>query len=507
MRVFVEKDAHSSPRRKPGSRAISQGRCSWSEMPAFAGMTRALWVLVLLALALFALASAQAKERVPQNMAQLKLTFAPVVKKARPAVVNVYARQVVRARRRLPMLFDDPFFRHFFGDDLFPDIPQERVRNSLGSGVIVTQDGKIVTNGHVIENATDIRVVLADGREFRADVVLVDPLTDLALLKIDPEDEELPVIELGDSDALQVGDVVLAIGNPFGVGQTVTMGIISALGRTRVGRSPYQHFIQTDAAINPGNSGGALVDTRGRLVGINTMIVSRTGGNIGIGFAVPVNLVKVMLANARLGKVVRPWAGVKLRAIDPDMAEALGLGRPHGALVERLLPQSPLKQAGIRVGDVILRIDGKPLRNASEFGYHWASKPIGTRAIVEVLRNGRRVSFRARRVPPPRGVVNTPDHAVLLRGKHLLAGAEVTDLLPEAARRAGLNSEGGVLVMKVLGGPAARIGIRRGDVILKLNGRRLRSVAQLLKLLEVSPRVRDLLIWRKGGMLRMRFGP
>ncbi len=448
----------------------------------------------------------QAKQQVPENMARLKLTFAPVVKKARPAVVNVYALQVVRTRRRLPMLFDDPFFREFFGDDLFPGIPEERVRNSLGSGVIVTRDGKIVTNSHVIENATDIRVVLSDGREFRAKVVLVDPLTDLALLQIEPE-EDLPVIELGDSDTLEVGDVVLAIGNPFGVGQTVTMGIVSALGRTRVGRSPYQHFIQTDAAINPGNSGGALVDLHGRLVGINTMIVSRTGGSIGIGFAVPVNLVKVMLANARLGKVVRPWAGVRLRSIDTDMAEALGLKRPHGALVEALDPKSPLKEAGIRVGDVILRIDGKVLRNASEFGYHWASKPIGTDAVVEVLRNGKRISFKVRRVPQPKGAAGITGKSVVLNGKHLLAGAQVADLPPEAARRVGLGKGGGVLVLKVLGGPARRIGIRRGDVILKVNGERVDSVAKLLKVLEDNPRVRDLLIWRKGGILRMRFGP
>ena len=218
------------------------------------------------------------------------------------------------------------------------------------------------------------------------------------------------------------------------------------------------------------------------------------------------NLVKVMLASARLGKVVRPWAGVRLRSIDPDMAEALGLKRPHGALVEYLHPRSPLKKAGIRIGDVILRVDGKVLRNASEFGYHWASRPVGTEAMVEVLRDGRHISFQVSRIPPPKEVRRVSGKPVVLRGKHLLAGAQVVDLLPEAARRAGLLRKGGVLVLKVLGGPAARIGIRRGDVILQLNGRRIRSVKELLAILR-RERVRDLLIWRRGGILRMRFGP
>ena len=220
----------------------------------------------------------------------------------------------------------------------------------------------------------------------------------------------------------------------------------------------------------------------------------------------PVNLVKVMLASARLGKVVRPWAGVRLRTIDPDMAEALGLERPYGALVEYLHPRSPLKKAGIRVGDVILGVDGKVLRNASEFGYRWASRPVGTEAMVEVLRNGQHVRFRVPRIPPPKEVTGISGKPVILRGKHLLAGAQVVDLLPDAARRARLFRKGGVLVLKVLGGPAARIGIRRGDVILQLNGRRIRSVKDMQAILR-RERVRDLLIWRRGGILRMRFGP
>ena len=504
----------SFPRKRESSKPLSP---QW--IPAFAGMTGkrtgmtwgaratrvawALWIGLVAALlfALFSTAPAQAKERVPHSMAELKLTFAPVVKKVKPAVVNVYARQVVRTRR-LPLLFDDPFFREFFGGGL-PGIPEERVRNSLGSGVIVAPDGRIITNSHVIENATDIRVVLSDGREYEAKVLLVDPEIDLALLKVNPE-EPLPTVPIGDPDALEVGDVVLAIGNPFGVGQTVTMGIVSAVGRTAVGRSPYQSFIQTDAAINPGNSGGALVNLKGELVGINTMIVSRSGGSIGIGFAVPANLVRTMLVNAKLGRVVRPWAGVKLRTITPEFAEALGLRRPHGALVEQLLPNSPLKQAGIRVGDVIVAIDGRPLPKAADFGYRWASKPVGTDATVEVLRDGRRLNFRVKRIAPPEEAL---PHPTVIRGRTFLSGVKVVDLTPEIARRLRARLKGGVLVVSVARGSAAeRTGIERGDIILAVNRRTVRSVKELLAVLRKSRRVYDIVLWRRGGILRMRFG-
>ncbi len=504
----------SFPRKRESSKLLIQ---QW--IPAFAGMTGtragmarkaraargpwAFWIGFVVALlsALFITAPTQAKERVPRNLMELKLTFAPVVRKVKPAVVNVYARQVVRTRR-VPLLFDDPFFREFFGD-MFPGMPQERMRNSLGSGVIVSADGRIITNSHVIENATDIRVVLADGREYEAKVLLVDPEIDLALLKVTPE-EPLPTIPIGDPDRLEVGDVVLALGNPFGVGQTVTMGIVSAVGRSGVGRSPYQSFIQTDAAINPGNSGGALVNLKGELVGINTMIVSRSGGSIGIGFAVPANLVRTMLVNAKLGRVVRPWAGVKLRTITPEFAEALGLRRPHGALVEQLLPNSPLKEAGIRVGDVIVAIDGRPLPKAADFGYRWASQPVGTDAVVRVLRDGRRLSFRVKRIAPPEEVL---PHPTIIRGRTFLAGAKVVDLTPDMARRLRARLKGGVLVVAVArGSAAARTGMAEGDIILAVNRRTVRTVKELLAVLRKSRRVYDIVLWRRGGILRMRFG-
>ncbi|MGB7259478.1 MAG: trypsin-like peptidase domain-containing protein, partial [Pseudolabrys sp.] len=272
--------------------------------------------------------SASAQDRSLPGAADLRVSYAPIVQHVSPAVVNVYAAKVVQNRNPL---FDDPIFRRFFG------VPGggSQVQRSLGSGVIVDASGLVVTNVHVIEGADEVKVSLADKREFEATLVLKDPRSDLAILRIKDAHERFPFLEFANSDALQVGDVVLAVGNPFGVGQTVTHGIISALARTQVGITDYQFFIQTDAAINPGNSGGALVDMSGRLVGINTAIFSRSGGSQGVGFAIPANMVRVVVASARGGghAVKRPWLGAKLQAVTGDLAESLGLKRPTGALV------------------------------------------------------------------------------------------------------------------------------------------------------------------------------
>src|SRR6187401_2099119 len=274
-------------------------------------------------------ASAVAQERRVPMQSELRLSYAPVVQQVAPAVVNVYAAKVVQNRN--PLL-DDPIFRRFFG---VPGGLGNQVQRSLGSGVIVDAGGLIVTNNHVIEGADEVKVSLADKREFDASLVLKDPRTDLAILRIKDGRKRFPVLDFADSDALQVGDLVLAIGNPFGVGQTVTHGIVSALARTQVGVSDYQFFVQTDAAINPGNSGGALVDMTGKLVGINTAIFSRSGGSQGVGFAIPANMVKVVVASAKGGgtAVKRPWLGAKLQAITPEIAEGLGIKRAQGVLV------------------------------------------------------------------------------------------------------------------------------------------------------------------------------
>src|SRR6188508_2314951 len=300
--------------------------------------------------------NAVAQERRVPTQSELRLSYAPVVQHVAPAVVNVYAAKVVQNRN--PLL-DDPIFRRFFGVPGGPGGNQ--VQRSLGSGVFVDAGGLIVTNNHVIEGADEVKVSLADKREFEASLVLKDPRTDLAILQIKDGRERFPVLEFADSDALQVGDVVLAIGNPFGVGQTVTHGIVSALARTQVGVSDYQFFIQTDAAVNPGNSGGALVDLTGKLVGINTAIFSRSGGSQGVGFAIPANMVRVVVASARTGGhvVLRPWLGARLQTVTPEIAESLGLKRPSGVVITNVTEKSPAARAGLKPGDIIVGVGGQ----------------------------------------------------------------------------------------------------------------------------------------------------
>ncbi|MEK7244936.1 MAG: trypsin-like peptidase domain-containing protein, partial [Pseudomonadota bacterium] len=354
-----------------------------------------------------ALAQAQAQpqpnpagreSRIPESRAELQASFAPLVRKTAPAVVNIYASKMVRTRRG-PALFDDPFFRRFFGDALPPgfEAPREQARNSLGSGVIVRPEGLIVTNAHVIEGADQIVVVLADRRQFPALLIGSDERTDLAILRVDGGGEPLPHLELGDSDALEVGDIVLAIGNPFGVGQTVTSGIVSALARTNVGISDLNSFIQTDAAINPGNSGGALVAMDGRVVGVNTAIFSRSGGSHGIGFAIPSTMVRAVIAGFAKGdgRLVRPWRGAITRAVTADDASGLGLARPAGALVEAVHPKSPAAKGGVRPGDVIQAVNGREVDDDRSLRYRIATLAVGDAATLKLWRKGAAVEARA----------------------------------------------------------------------------------------------------------------
>ncbi|MBZ0149756.1 MAG: trypsin-like peptidase domain-containing protein, partial [Pseudorhodoplanes sp.] len=328
-------------------------------------MFRALLTAAMAVTALCAgLLPGQAQERrVPSSAAEPLMSYAPLVKRVAPAVVNVYAARVVENRN--PLL-DDPMFR-FFGQG----IPREQVQRSLGSGVIVDASGLVITNNHVIANATEVKVSLADKRELEAEIVLKDERTDLAVLRIKSGNERFPSLPFADSDEVQVGDVVLAIGNPFSVGQTVTHGIVSAVARTQVGITDYQFFIQTDAAINPGNSGGALIDTAGRLVGINTAIFSRSGGSIGIGFAIPANMARVVANSAKGGgsAVRRPWLGARLQAVTPEIAETLGIKRPAGALVAGISPGGPAAKAGLKTGDLIVAVDGQEVDDPNAFSY------------------------------------------------------------------------------------------------------------------------------------------
>ncbi|MCP8939007.1 DegQ family serine endoprotease [Alsobacter sp. SYSU M60028] len=424
--------------------------------------------LVAACLALVCLAApagAQQPAQVPHTQFQVKQSFAPLVQRVTPAVVNVYASRIEKQTRN--PLMEDPFFRRFFGG---PDsAPQERVQRSLGSGVIVDPAGFVVTNNHVIENMTDVRVSLADRREFGADIVLRDTRSDLAVLRI-KGGSGFPTLELGDSDALEVGDLVLAVGNPFGVGQTVTSGIISAVARTHVGATDYQFFIQTDAAINPGNSGGALVSSTGQLIGVNTAIFSQSGGSHGIGFAIPSNMVRVVVASAKAGaKVVRrPWFGARMQPVSSDLVESVGLDRPVGALIASVVEKGPAAEAGLKPGDVVLAIDGQEVDDAEAFGFRFATKPTGGEATLTVLRGGRKTTAKVRLAPAPE---TRPRDSLMLRGRWPLAGLTVANLSPALAEEIGMDYPGdGVVVTDVAAGtPAQELGLRKGDMVLRVD--------------------------------------
>lgn len=462
---------------------------------------------ILSALLLF-LASplARAEEKaVPDSAAAMQLSFAPVVKTTAPAVVNVYSQRQLAQQQQGSRFFDDPFFRRFFGGDGSFGRPRERVANSLGSGVIVDPSGLIITNNHVVANGTDIKVVLADKREFEAKVLIADERTDLAVLKIDVPDESLPAIRLADSDALEVGDLVLAIGNPFGVGQTVTSGIVSALARTQVGVSDYQFFIQTDAAINPGNSGGALVNMSGELIGINTAIFSRSGGSIGIGFAIPANMVRTVVATAEsgAGAIKRPWIGAEVQDVTPDIATSLGMARPEGALVVSLHPDSPLTKAGLKRGDIILAIEGKPVESAQELGYRVATTPLGASTIVEYQRKGDRRETQVTMISAPETVKRAD---TLIEGPNPLSGATAANLSPAVADELGLPADiTGVVISKVEKGPAQRF-FKRGDIVLEVNGVEVGSVAALQEAIAEERAVWRIAINRGGRVVKIAIG-
>ncbi|MFL4971157.1 MAG: DegQ family serine endoprotease [Xanthobacteraceae bacterium] len=443
--------------------------------------------------------AASEERRVPSG-AEIKLSFAPIVQRVAPAVVNVYAAKVVENRNPL---FDDPMFRRFFGT---PDMPRDRVQRSLGSGVIVDPSGLVVTNNHVIEGASEVKVALADKREFEAEMVLKDPRTDLAVLRIKDGRARFPAVELGDSDDLQVGDIVLAIGNPFAVGQTVTQGIISALARTQVGITDYQFFIQTDAAINPGNSGGALVDVNGRLAGINTAIFSRSGGSIGIGFAIPSNMVKVVVASARGGgsAVKRPWLGAKLQTITPEIAENLGLGRPSGALVASISPAGPAARAGLKTGDVIATIDSIPVDDPNAFDYRFMTRSLGRTAQLGVLRGGRETQLTIALETAP----ETPRDEVVIRARSPFAGAKVANLSPGLAEELRLEatSDGVVIVEVADGSLAQNFGFQPGDRILSVNNERIRRTRDLERTASQQARLWRITIDRGGKQLSVVFG-
>ncbi len=434
---------------------------------------------------------------VPREREAIRLSFAPVVKRVAPAVVNVYATSRVEVRSPFE---GDPFFERFFGrSSPFAPRQRQRERSSLGSGVIVDPSGIVVTNNHVVGGAAEVRVALSDGRELSAEILLKDERTDLAVLKIDNGGASLPVLEIGDSDALEVGDLVLAVGNPFGVGQTVTSGIVSAVARTNIGINDSGFFIQTDAAINPGNSGGPLVDVDGRLVGVNTAIFSRSGGSIGIGFAVPSDMVRTVVAQAAAGStsVARAWVGVLTQDVTQDIAASLGLDRPQGALVTHVEEGSPAANAGLKVGDLVLEAGGSNVGDAASFAYRLAVAGIGNPVDLSVWRDGE--AFEASVVVQAEPELHEGD-LTLIGGQSPLTGAVVTNLSATVLDRLRISGadHGAVIVDVEPGSPAARMGFRPGDVVLKAQGEDVETAEQLVRIAEAGSR-----LWRisfnRGG--------
>ncbi|MBX7200831.1 MAG: DegQ family serine endoprotease [Rhodospirillaceae bacterium] len=442
-----------------------------------------------------------AEQRVPVAREQVTLTFAPVVKKATPAVVNIYTRKLVQ--NQTPLLLDDPFFRRFFGDGL-GGFQRERVQNSLGSGVIVRASGVVITNNHVAGDADQITVVLSDRREFEAKIIGKDEHSDLAVLQLQGVKEPLPWLDLANSDDSEVGDLVLAIGNPFGVGQTVTSGIVSGLARTGVGASDLQSFIQTDAAINPGNSGGALITSDGRLIGINTAIFSRTGGNIGIGFAIPSNMARTVLTSIlKEGHAVRAWLGASGKTITADLAKSLALNRPSGVVIDRVVPHGPAAGAGLAVGDIVRTVNGREVHDIEELRYTIASLPIGGQAAIGTLRQGAERNLQLPLAAPP----DLPARKkTQLSGRQPFAGAIAANLNPALADELSMEYvEPGVILIEVAPRSIAQnVGLQPGDVILNVNDKPIKTVDDLVQVLSVQAQGWVFTVNRGGQTLPFR---
>ncbi|NTV15109.1 MAG: DegQ family serine endoprotease [Desulfobulbaceae bacterium] len=431
-----------------------------------------------------------------------------VAERCTTGVVNISTTRIITTRsNELSPFFSDPFFQQFFGGT-FPNIPQKRREQSLGSGVIVAADGLILTSSHVVEGASEIMVTLADKRELKAKIVGTDPKSDVAVIRLQGELGELHPIPLGDSAILRLAETVVAIGNPFGLSHTVTMGIVSAKGRANVGIADYEDYIQTDAAINPGNSGGALINLRGELVGINTAILSRSGGYQGIGFAIPVNLAKAVMDNlVRSGKVVRGWLGAGVQDLDPQLAEALHLDNSQGVLVSEVLPDSPAASAGLQRGDVIRKLNGEVMDGTARFRSTVAALGAGTGVVLEVGRAGAPLTLKMTISEAPRhqqNEITLKNSAGKLGG---LSVAPVDDLARQRFELPDKLTSGAVITELATGSPAASSGLKVGDVILEMNQREIKNAEEFEKLYRAAAKKElTLLVYRDGqtGYLALR---
>jgi Do/DeqQ family serine protease len=455
------------------------------------------YLIVILA-ALGLSAPVFAEQKVPQSQSEISLSFVPLVKQAAPAVVNIYAKRITQTRRNTFM--DDPFFERFFRGGA----PEQRVQNSLGSGVILSSEGIVVSNYHVVGMATDIRVVLNDRREYSARVLLGDQESDLAILQLEGV-ADLPSLNLRASDSVEVGELVLAIGNPFGVGQTVSSGIVSGLARSGGSNGGGRgYFIQTDAPINPGNSGGALIDMAGRLIGVNTSILTRSGGSNGIGFAIPADLIAAFVDQATRGNesFERPWAGMSGQSVDADMAETFGLDRPGGIIISGLHEVSPFNVAEFAVGDVILAVDGEPVNTPAEMVFRMSVAGLGNTSSVTRMRDGEETDVDVRLMAAP----DEPSRDLtVLEDDAVLPGLELARINPAVISEMNLPlSATGVVVMDA-GRIAVRVGLQRGDVIDEINGETMQSPEDVDRALRSAGRTVQLGVIRGVRRVQLRF--
>jgi serine protease Do len=447
----------------------------------------------------------QVSSRSVETLSQLSDALSEVAGVATPSVVNISTTRLIKQSEQAFDFFDDPFFRRFFGDQApHPNIPKEHKEQSLGSGVIVSEDGYIVTNNHVIEKSQEIKVLLSNKRDYKAKLIGADPKTDLAVIKI--EAKGLAALPWGDSNKLRVGEIVFAIGNPFGLNQTVTMGVIGAVGRANVGIADYEDFIQTDAAINPGNSGGALINAKGELVGINTAIVSRTGGYQGIGFAVPSSMAKqVMDSLIKYKKVVRGWLGVSIQEVTSDLAEEFGVKDLKGAIVSGVMKESPAEKAGIKQGDVLLQFNGKDVEDTGQLRNMVSQTPIGSKVKMKLFRNKKEMDVEVTIAEQPKKLgeaATEQEPGDNQEESNALSGVTVREITPELARRFSIKEgDAGVIVVKIdPGSKAFEAGIRPGDMVTQINQKDIATIEDYNKaVLKLKAKERILLLIRRKG--------